>query len=178
MAFASFYIDFLRDEALPDITEDLVEMVSIEFTIIQNQFEYWLTVMDKVHFIAPQCQLSINWPWSLSLLLAKPLWDSIGVTKDQNWPVKIGQQKLKYQAAVCMPVQSYWWRQARKSTEMSMPLKTWNEGQAVFESTVFEAHPSSSESARTLKQGLPLTKSKRGQIYVVEIEVFIFEAWP
>jgi cytosine/adenosine deaminase-related metal-dependent hydrolase len=39
MVFAPFCINFLRDEALPDITEDLVELVSIESTIMQNQFE-------------------------------------------------------------------------------------------------------------------------------------------
>jgi hypothetical protein len=36
MAFAPFCTDFLRDVALPEI-EDLVELVLIEFTIMQNR---------------------------------------------------------------------------------------------------------------------------------------------
>jgi hypothetical protein len=40
MAIAPFHTDFLRDVALLEITEDLVELVSIEFTIMQNLSEY------------------------------------------------------------------------------------------------------------------------------------------
>ena len=35
MVFAPFRMDFLRDTALPEI-EDFVELVSVEFTIMQN----------------------------------------------------------------------------------------------------------------------------------------------
>lgn len=38
MAFTPFCADFLRDAALPEI-EDLVELVSNEFTILQNQLD-------------------------------------------------------------------------------------------------------------------------------------------
>ena len=68
MAFAPFRTNFLRDAALPEIIEDLVELVSIEFAIMQNGTECQLTVVDKVQFIAPQRQLSIYRPWASSRL--------------------------------------------------------------------------------------------------------------
>ena len=40
MALAPFRTDFLRDAVLPEITEDLVELVSIEFAMMQNLSEY------------------------------------------------------------------------------------------------------------------------------------------
>jgi hypothetical protein len=38
MAFAPFCMDFLRDVALPEMIDNLVELVSVEFTIMQNWF--------------------------------------------------------------------------------------------------------------------------------------------
>jgi hypothetical protein len=38
MAFAPFCMDFLRDVALPEMIDDLVEFFSIEFTIMRNWF--------------------------------------------------------------------------------------------------------------------------------------------
>ena len=73
---APFRTDFLRDAVLPEITEDLVELVSIEFAMMQNLSEYWLTV---AQFIAPWRQLSIYWPWWSSLLWAKCLGNSMEI---------------------------------------------------------------------------------------------------
>ena len=36
MAFGPFDTDFLKDMALPEIIEDLVELVLIDFAIMQN----------------------------------------------------------------------------------------------------------------------------------------------
>jgi hypothetical protein len=38
IVFVAFCTDFLRDAALPEI-EDFVELVSVEFTIMQNQLK-------------------------------------------------------------------------------------------------------------------------------------------
>ena len=38
IVFVAFCTDFLRDAALPEI-EDFIELVSVEFTIMQNQLK-------------------------------------------------------------------------------------------------------------------------------------------
>ena len=71
MAFGPFNIDFLRDMALPEIIEDLVELVLIDFAIMQNGSKCWLTMVDKLWFIAPSANYQYTDPGHQEIGLQK-----------------------------------------------------------------------------------------------------------
>jgi len=94
MAFTTFLHWLLERWSLARYNWGLGRLGRVSFNwVYHNAKLVWiLTYRDGWGFIAPWRQLSIYWPWSLSLLLAKPFCDPMGIAKDQNWPVKICQQ--------------------------------------------------------------------------------------